>query len=45
METLLRQVFGVGPPQFAIMTSPIFDVSSMISPELLFDWSHLNAIT
>ena len=22
------------------MTSPIFDVSSMVSPELLFDWSH-----
>jgi hypothetical protein len=27
--------------QFALMTSPIFDVSSMVSPELLFDWSHL----
>jgi hypothetical protein len=25
----------------AIMTSPIFDVSSLVSPELLFDWSHL----
>ena len=24
----------------ALMTSPIFDVSSMISPELIFDWSH-----
>ena len=22
------------------MTSPIFDVSNMVSPELLFDWSH-----
>ena len=24
----------------ATMTSPIFDVSSLISPELIFDWSH-----
>ena len=24
----------------ALMTSPIFDVSSLISPELIFDWSH-----
>ncbi len=24
----------------ALMTSPIFDVSSLISPELKFDWSH-----
>ena len=26
--------------QFAYMTSPVFDVSNMVSPELLFDWSH-----
>ena len=26
--------------EFAYMTSPIFDVSNMVSPELLFDWSH-----
>ena len=26
--------------EFAYMTSPVFDVSSMVSPELLFDWSH-----
>ena len=24
----------------ALMTSPIFDVSSLVSPELIFDWSH-----
>ena len=26
--------------EFAYMTSPVFDVSNMASPELLFDWSH-----
>jgi len=26
--------------EFAYMTSPVFDVSNMVSPELLFDWSH-----
>ena len=25
---------------YAYMTSPVFDVSNMVSPELLFDWSH-----
>lgn len=27
--------------QTALMTSPVFDVSTLTSPELLFDWSHL----
>ena len=27
--------------QNALMTSPVFDVSTMSSPELIFDWSHL----
>ncbi|MGY8866827.1 MAG: choice-of-anchor J domain-containing protein, partial [Methylophagaceae bacterium] len=25
---------------YAYMTSPVFDVANMVSPELLFDWSH-----
>jgi len=25
----------------ALMTSPVFDVSNLVSPELIFDWSHL----